>query len=683
MEARLDWTAKADITVFGYRPDVAQAFGEPSFTWSAWKATISLRGVRPGIHQAEILAFSRTGTLFVCTSSSFEVRPFPLLESKTAAIWTKIILRTLLFSLWLTLTGWGFLRIAARWTSPFLAPTAGFALLAVAIDLGSIFGARPLASGIAMAALSAILLAISAYRRPLEIRRPSRSSVYLLLAAASFSVLASVPIASHGPGAVLSAVTDAPWECSVADSIARFGWKVPQDIGGYLRLIPLMWRSVHFRGGAPYLLAFLVQIYGVRAHEVHSILGLTLGMSILFGAGALLSRTRASNGKFLVVTAALVGLNSVPPMNLFQQHLGVLCAAALYLFFLFHLIVLMRSGTLRAAPLLALALAAEWTLYPEAMVLWILAALIALVLVLRARPRALQMLAGLALASVLAIAANTVGFMRSVQFTAAQASSNDLATREARTIFGDLHYFPSLAVIAGLEPFYLDAPDPPGKLASPIEGVAVLLLLSTIAVGLLAARPHEKRLILLLVLPVGLTLLANRWLGFPYGYSKSLLHAVPVWAVTFSLLLTRIRRQRRGARLWALASVVLVVCLSTRSLVRVLGRAMRAVPGYDAAYMRIPELTKQVGRNAVILVDESAPSRFEWISYFAEENRVISAPAGSPLPNLANGRPLYRLLDLRETAESVDSQFSVASNSFFALLPSTRSGSPLSRQPSY
>ncbi|HKD10643.1 MAG TPA: hypothetical protein VKE50_01145, partial [Thermoanaerobaculia bacterium] len=428
MEVLLDSSISGDVNVRGWRPDVGRAFGEPAFDWSAWRATVSLARVLPGLHAAEVFAYSRAGERILCARDSFEVRPFFSPSFGMASVWVTLLWRTIVFLLWLSLAGWGILRIAARWIPVALAPAAGLALFAVGIELGSVAGVRPLGAAGAASFVSLLFLAMSTRRNPLRVGKPRPATVGLLFVGIAFLSFAALPMASHGPGVVVSANTDAAWECSIADSIARFGWSVPQDVQGFLQIVPSRWRHNHVRGGSPYLLALLSQLYGCRAHEIHPVLGLALGCSILFAVGALASRALRPPGRLLLLPTALVALNSVLLVNLYGQHLALLAAVALYLLFLFHLVVLTRSGTLRALFPIALAIAAEWTLYPEAIALWVATALAAIGAAAWMRVRALRVVAGLSLACLLAAAVNPVGLTRSVQFTFAQRRAKALAT---------------------------------------------------------------------------------------------------------------------------------------------------------------------------------------------------------------------------------------------------------------
>jgi len=668
MEVLLDGSIRGDVNVRGWRPDVGRAFGEPAFDWSAWRATVSLARVAPGRHTAEVFAYSRAGERILCARDSFEVRPFFSPPVATASVWATLLWRSIVFLLWLTLAGWGILRIAARWIPLAIAPAAGLALFAVGIELGSLAGARPLGAAAATSLISLIFLALSIRRRPLRLRKPPASAVGLLFVGITFLSLAALPIASHGPGAVLSANTDAAWECSIADSIARFGWNVPQDVQGFLQIVPSRWRHNHVRGGSPYLLALLSQLYGCRAHEVHAVLGLALGCSILLAVGALAGRVLRPPGSLLLLPPALVALNSVPLVNLYGQHLALLAAVVLYLLFLFCLAVLTRSGTFHALVPIALAIAAEWTLYPEAMALWVVTALVAIGSAAFLRTRASRVVVGLALACLLAAAVNPLGLTRSVQFTLAQRRAKALASAAARLAFGDMTYFPPLTVVAGIEPLSLDAAESPGKLAGLAEKAAILLLLSTAAAGALRSSRRTRLALLLILSPVAVTLAANRWLDFPYGASKAVAHAVPVWGLAFGLLAAAACRLRPAARGLAVLGLLFVLVLSLRASILVADRAARAVPGYDAAYASLPSLMSKVGRDAVVVVDEPAPWRYTWIACLAGENRVLPLKLDEPLPSEAGTR-VYRLLDLRVPTEAVRADRAVAAGPFFVLIP--------------
>ncbi|HKD10466.1 MAG TPA: hypothetical protein VKE50_00250, partial [Thermoanaerobaculia bacterium] len=224
------------------------------------------------------------------------------------------------------------------------------------------------------------------------------------------------------------------------------------------------------------------------------------------------------------------------------------------------------------------------------------------------------------------------------------------------------------AVVAGTEPLYLDAPESPGKLAGLAEKAAILLLLWLATAGAVRSRRRQRLAILLVLSPGAVTLAANRWLDFPYGASKAVAHAVPVWGLALGLLAAAAWRVRPAARALAVFGLVLVLVLSLRASIHVANRTARAVPGYDAAYPSIPSLTSRLERAAVVVVDEPAPWRYTWIAYFAGENRVLPLKLDHPLPSEAGAR-VYRLLDLRVPAEATRADRAAAASPFFALIP--------------
>ncbi|HEY3174053.1 MAG TPA: hypothetical protein VGK86_15905 [Thermoanaerobaculia bacterium] len=673
MDVWLDGSVRGDVLLSGYRPDVARYYARSDYLWSGWTATVSLRDVAPGMHSVDVLAGSRSGEWVSCGSRVFEVRSF---RGPVAEPWERIgavlLARVIAFLLWLTFVGWGAVRLWGSGPTLLQSALLGLALLAVALEAGAALRVRPLAAALALTALSAILLAISLRVRRARLRRPKTGTVLTLGAATLFAVVAGYPLTQHGEGAVLGQITDAAWECSVADSIARFGWRVPSDVQGHLATVPSVWRQAHFRAGAPYPLAFLAQAFGVRAHEVHSVLVLAGGILVICASGALAMRILPGSTWGQLLAVAMAASSSILIAGLYTQHAGILLATVLFLAFLFFLFLLVRSPRAVSIGPVALTLAAAWTVYPETTPLWILASVLGLSLAgswNRARRAALRIL----LAALLACALNPFALARSIRFGLETRQSPALATVASRTVFGDVHYFPSLRVIAGLEPYRLDAPAPGGMLMWHLRVVGVPLMLWMLGAGFLAATRRERRILLLLLAPVALWLLANRLLEFPYGYSKGLLHVAPLWSLCFALLAVRAATSRHPPirfnwmKAASILAVALIATLSAWSARHVVRRAVRAVPGYDPAFRILPDLARSVGRSARIVVSEPFVPRREWVSYFLGEYRVFYSPEEVLATDHADHA--YRLIDRSSELTQIPVARAVASSDLFALVP--------------
>jgi hypothetical protein len=670
MEVWLDRSIRGDVSLGGNRPDVASHFGRPDYLWSSWVGTVSLRDVQPGPHQVEVFAYVRDGARFSCGVHNFAVRPFPRPNEPPA--WrtgVSLLGRVAALVGWLVFIGWGPMRLIGR-RAVRLAPAIGLSLFAVAAEAGGAVNVRPLSSALILTALSAVVLVASAGRYPLRLRKPVATTIAVFAIAAVFAFVGSLPLIRHGAGSILGSINDAVWECSVADSIARYGWTIPKDVHGLLAAVPSVWRAADFRAGVPYPLALLAQVFRVRAHEVHSVLTLAIGTLVIWGTGTLAGYLFRRLRRLRAAAVGLLAVNSVLFAHLYHQHTGILIATVLYLSFVYCLIALVPQRPLVSIVPVGLLLAGAWTLYPETMVLWCLTAALAVVL-----SRTWKAVAGgvlrLALAAVLAAAINPVGMARTARFMNALRHATALATPEQRMAFGDTHYFPSPAVMAGIRPYRLDSPAPASGPARMIPPLTALLLLVTVAVGLLRSRRRDWRLLVVLLGPVSVWLLMNRLWEFPYGYSKGLPHIVPLWSVALAVLAARASSRRSGGwqRVLPAVAVSLVVVVSILGSIDVVGRALRTVPGYDPAFRTLPALANGLDQNAVIVVPEPLDFRREWIAYFLGEYRVVRTreELGSPPTNLEQA--IYDLID-RRSDQPIPGSSLVRSNAFFALVRS-------------
>jgi hypothetical protein len=668
MDVWLDGSTRGDVLLAGHRPDVAAHFGRPEYLWSGWTATVSLRDVEPGLHRVEVIAESRNGERFSCGARRLEVRPFARGgDPPSWRVGLVLLARVGAFLGWLAFVGWGPMRMIGG-RAVRLAPAIGLSLFAVASEAGGAANVRPLAAALLLTAVSAILLAVSTRRHGIRLRRPGPVATAVFAIATIFAVVGSIPLVRHGPGAVLGSISDATWECAVADSIARYGWTIPADVHGLLATVPSVWRAADFRPGVPYPLALLAQVFGVRAHEVHALLTIAIGMLVIFGVAALADVLLRRTRWIRVVVVGLVAANSVLFAQLYHQHTGILIATVLYLSFVYGLIALLPLRPIAFIVPVGLLLASTWTLYPETIVLWVASA--GLLLVLSGTWKAVGgMVVRLGLAVVLAAALNPVGLARTVRFTNALRNASALATPQLRTVFGDTHYFPSAAVMTGLRPYRIDSPAPLGTPARLVTFVTALLLLSTAAFGLLRSRRRDWRLLLVLLAPVSLWLFLNRQWEFPYGYSKGLPHIVPVWSLAVGILVVRAGSSRAGrwGRLDATATVVLLAMVSILGPIEVVGRATRAVPGYDPAFRALPDLVAGIDRNAIIIVPEPLDSPREWIAYFLGEYRVVKTREEANSPPTVSSQPIYELVD-RRSGSTIPASSVVRTSPSFALL---------------
>lgn len=644
MDVWRDGAVRGDVLLSGYRPDVAAHFGRPGYRWSGWTATVSLKGVEPGPHRVEVVAYSRSGERVSCGAREVFVRSFPS-SSDQPALRSMLVLLipTIVLVGWFAFVGWGPMRMVGSRAVPVAAP-AGLSIFAIAAEAGGAANMRPLAVAVALTGLSGILLAISARRAPIRLRRPKRHDVAILVIVSTFVLAGSIPLVRWGPGAVLGSISDATWESSVADSIARYGWKVPEDVHGLLAAVPSVWRAADFRAGVPYPLALLAQAFGVRAHAVHSVLTLAVAALVIWGTGALAGYLFRHCRRLRAVAVVLVATSSVLFSQLYHQHTGVLIAALLYLSFLHCLLALLPGRRFAATVPITLFLAGAWTLYPETMVLWFFTASL-FVAFCGSWSDVRRMVGRLAVAAALAAVINPIGLARTVRFTNALRNATALATPELRTVFGDTHYFPTPAVMTGLRPYRIDSPAPSGILEGAVILLAAGLLAATLVIGLFRSRSRERRHVLLLLLPVSLWLVMNRVWEFPYGFSKGLPHLVPLWALALSILAARAASLAgRGARAVAVAGVFLLAAFSIRSSIDVIGRAVRQVPGYDPAFRALPQLAAGIDRNAIIVVADPLDSRREWIAYFLGELRVVRTREEA---SAAPAQPVYELFDRR------------------------------------
>ena len=661
MEVFLDGKTRGDVLIRRHRHDIAARKGKPEYLWSGWAAFLSLRDAAPGPHRVDVLAYGPSGRQAVSSEVIF-IRPFPSPPTEPSGrTYTTLLLRAAILFLWLSLLGWGPLRWVARGPAELLAPGAGLALLGVAMEAGASADVRPLGSALALTALSLLLLAASLvrHRRP---KKPCHTAAVALAAALLFAAVAAIPLAAHGRGAVLGGIVDAAWESSVGDSIARFGWTLPSGMDGHLVRVPAGWRGADFRAGAPYLLALLAQTFGIRSHEAHGILVLAAGALVICATGALSARLFRTSRPARWLAISLGATSSVLFSALYTQHAGILVATALFLTFLSHLLTLIRARRGRAVLPVAWTIAGTMTLYPEMIALWIWTAALGLSLA-GSRRQSGRALLRLVVATALAASLNPVALARTVRWFRALPGAPVLATPEQRTVFGDIHYFPSLRVSAGIEPLRLDAPVSSSWRIRALRWLAVLLFAAALPAGFLLLSGWERKVLLLLLVPAAVGLLANRLLQFPYGYSKALQHAAALWPLVLALALAGL------ARRWiapAAALALLALSLSVWSARDTVSRALRSVPTLDPVFLSLEELTRTLGRDAVLVTSEPDFGRREWMAYFVGENFLAYAVEGEAVAAELSGRRLFRIRDLRQSAPATADTASRA-NAFFLL----------------
>ena len=675
IQLTLDRSRSGEASLSGLRPDVLAHFHRPDYLWSGWSGRISLEKVKPGRHTVEMTAYTHSGEPIPCGVREIQVLAVqgpP--ERSTARIAVEMLWRGLLFLGCLTLVG--LLPALATGGGPvgLRAPFLGLALFGIAAEVGSRAGLRPLPSALVPAGLSLLLLMVPRVRSRLRPRAPAPGTLATLACAAVFAAVAAAALSSHGEGVVLGDIDDAIRECAVADSMNTYGPTVPADALGYVGGMTREARRAGLRPGGSYLLSGLAQAFHVRAHAVYSVVMLGAGVLVVCGAGLLAHRVLRRYPRLRWVPAALAAVNSTLYATLANQHLGSLLFAALFLGFLFHLLVLVRSRSAFAVVPVAILVAAAWSYYPEGIATWGVAGVFSLFLAgsRGRRGRTWRRLVG---AAVLSVALNPIGLVHGVQSLSKISGQAALSSPYAREVAGDTHYFPSLNVVTGTVAYREDAPAPTGHLRSLLIPVASLLILATCWLGWKALARVDRWLVATFILPLALALSVNLRLNFPYGFAKYLPLAVPIWSVVFSLLAFRAIESRRiGTRSLVVVSLLLVGVLSLPAARHVVNRIVRTVPAYDPAYCVLPALAATVGRTAVLYVDEPIRARFEWMKYFLGENRVESysrealnqqKPLSPLAPDGRQGR--FLLIDRRTLAGGVSG--AVAASRDFALLP--------------
>ena len=664
IELTLDGSIHGEASLMGLRPDVLAHFARQDYLWSGWKATASLDGVPPGTHSVDIVAVTHRGKTIPCGTRKFEVSPgLELPRPRARLIALRILLRAALFFLWIILIGLApaaAMPGALRFLS---APFLGLALFGIFAEVGGALHVRPSRAALALTVLSLAALAWSIRSRWwTAVRLRFRRILVLAGFSALFAIIGVLPFALHGEGAVLGDIDDASRECVVADSISQYGWSVPPDVAGYLATMRREIEAHHVRPGGIYLLSALADAFGVRSYEIHSAAMLAAGCLVVWGAGLLALAVwgpRSTEG--WLAPGLLVG-NSALLAGLYGQHLGTLLSTAIFLAFLAFVVKLTRVRSRRLTLAAASLAAAGLVFYPEGMPIWVVAAVTMLAVV---RPRArTRVAARLALVFLLAATLNPIGVVRFARF--GLEAARGLSSPLGRTIAGDTHYFAEPPAILGLEPYRDDSP----AALRPMH--RTLILFETVAilgVALIAWRRlsrQEKAVIVALLLPVGLALLGNLRLKFPYGYTKFLPAAAAVWSVAFVGLARRAMdpsAPNGAGRLrsaLARSALLLAFLLAIPSAWYVVRRAIRSVPAYDPAYRALASLASTVGRRATIVIDEPNIASREWMRYFLGENRVIDLTSSIAVDE----SPRYLLVDRRNGPATQARRFAVSSRVF-------------------
>jgi hypothetical protein len=664
IQLTLDRVTRGESSLMGLRPDVLAHFARQDYLWSGWKATASLDGVTPGTHAVDIVAVTHQGKTIPCGTRKFEVSPgLELPRPRARAIALRILLRVLLFLLWITFVGFAPAAVmggALRFAS---APFLGLALFGIFAEIGGAFHVRPSTVALTLAVFSCVSIAATFRSRwQAGFHRHSGPMLSLVALTALFAVVGVIPFAAHGEGAVLGDIDDASRECVVADSVSRYGWRVPPDVAGHLATMRRAIEAHHVRPGGIYLLSSLADAFGVRSYEIHSAAMLAAGCLVVWGAGLLsLAVWGRRSTKGWLAPGLLVG-NSALLAGLYGQHLGTLLSTALFLAFLAFVVKLARARSRRMTLAAASLAAAELVFYPEGMLLWVVAAVTMLAV---ARPRTrTRAAARLAMVFLLAATLNPIGVVRFARF--GLEAARGLSTPLGRTVAGDTHYFAEPPAILGIEPYRDDAP----AALHPMHRALVLFEMAAIVGAALIAwkrlSRQEKAIIVALLLPVGLALLGNLRLKFPYGYTKFLPAAAAVWSVAFVGLARRTmdRSAPNGAgRLrsaLARSALLLAFLLAIPSAWYVVRRAIRSVPAYDPAYRALASLASTVGRRATILIDEPNIASREWMRYFLGENHVIDLTSSIAV----DASPKYLLVDRRKGPATFAGRIAVSSSAF-------------------
>jgi hypothetical protein len=73
VEILLNGIVLATIEEFGYRPDVAAAFGRPDFLASGWRCVISTKRLKPGDYKLELRLIGSNGNSEIAVTKSLAI----------------------------------------------------------------------------------------------------------------------------------------------------------------------------------------------------------------------------------------------------------------------------------------------------------------------------------------------------------------------------------------------------------------------------------------------------------------------------------------------------------------------------------------------------------------------------------------------------------------------------------
>ena len=603
-------------------------------------------------------------------------------ETAARAIAVQLLARAGLLLGWLAFAGWGVARLTRRNLVGLRAPFLGLALFALFAEGGTAFRLRPaISAGVLTVAALAVLLVSFRVRPPVRRLGPRRlrAGAGAIALVVGFAAAAVVPFASHGEGAILGHIDDGIREAAHADSLNLYGTRIPPDATGYIASMGSQMKKALGRRGGAYLLSTLAAVFGERAHAVYSAAMLGLGGLAVLGVALLAARVLRPYGRWRWIAPLLVAVNSVLLVVLYGQHLGNLLSVSLFLAFLHESLALPIARRWHAAIPAGLLIAASWTLYTETLPLWGAAGAASLLVAGRRRWRGT--VARYALAVGISVLVNPVGAARTMRLWGTFGEATWMRSSYNRRIAGDTHYFPTGNVVTGIEAYREDAPAAVGRTRALLMPVANLLIAGTVIAGWARLTRRRRAMVVWLLAPVGLALLTNYRLNFPYGYARFLPLAVPVWAVAFSLLastsfaprggrapVVRGAQRRRSQAAWtaalAGAALGLVAILALPAARHVHARAARLIPAYDPAYRVLPSLAAAAGRDAVIFIEPVHGAEAAWLMYFLGGNAVQPLPVAAPHPGLR----YFVLGDRREPGGGTGARARPVSR-YFALRP--------------
>ncbi len=635
------------------RPDLVKAQNLPPDSRPGWKGLAPLAGLRGGNHVVKVIGVFADRREVVCAEREISVLPGKERTREIpVAIGATILARVVFFLGVLALIGAPIAALTARRGGLLAAPILGLGLFGAGSELGRFFKVSPFHVGLALVLVSVLALVVLARFGIVKIRRPRLGSLLVLAPTALFAVLGVVPLSVHGKGAVLGTIDDATRECMVAESIRLYRWNIPGDVMGMFRLMPDEWDRVSARMGGPYLLAGLAQALEIRSHEAHAAAMLGAGCLVILGVGWLTTWLLPASRSARLWAGVLSATCGTILAALYGQHIGSLLFAAFVLGFATSCLILRGSRPVALAGA-AVMVAGILSFYSEGLVVFLATGALGLATV-HSFQRAQRLFGRLLIAGLVGVCLNPLALVRTAELVLKLSRAPVLSNANSRMLLGDTFYFPSLQVLTGLEPYRLDGPfslHPPLRSAWNLAGLGALLALAVGAHGIARSR---LRVLICLLVPIGVALLANWWLRFPYGFAKLLPVGGALVSVAMAEPLQRMlaglgpawrvrgRDRSRSMILLGMAGVALVVMRLPAAFLAVRD-AVLAVPAYDPAFTEIAYLARTVGRSAVIRIGQPNPGRRQWICYFLGDNGFETDPVSVRYP----GVEYYRLVDLR------------------------------------